>query len=134
MVKLNIESQKGVSKTDTLFSFAPNVFLLYVTYSHALKERGTCMTYLELNELKEELDKRGIRYRENRINGCILLYVNGLMQIENPTRKQQTSFWPYVRVSLHEGDYGYYVRACGVIHENQSMEQVLGHIYEWIEG
>jgi hypothetical protein len=93
------------------------------------------MKYLELTEVKEELEKRGIKYAEKVTGeGAKFVYVNGLMQIENPTEEQHTQFWPYVRVSLHEGDYGYYVRACGAIYEDQSLEQVLGHIEQWING
>lgn len=90
------------------------------------------MKYCELTEVKEALDKKGIRYKEVRINGGILLYVNGLMQILKPTKKYRNKFCPDVRVSLHEGDTGYYVKACGAIYENQSLEQVLDHIERWI--
>lgn len=84
--------------------------------------------YYELTEVKEVLDNKGIKYREVRINDAILLYVNGLMQIPEPTEEQRKQFWPDVRVSLHEGDYDYYVKACGAIYENQNIESILGLI------
>lgn len=89
------------------------------------------LTYLELAEVKEEPEKRDIKYREVRINGGIFVYVNGLMQIDKLTKKQQKQFWPEVRVSLHEGDSGYYVKECGVIHENQSLEKVMNYVERW---
>ena len=92
------------------------------------------LKYCELTEVKEELDSRGIKYKEVRLNGGILLYINGLMQIQDPTEKQRKLFWPDVRVSLHEGDYGYYVKACGAIHQNQSIENVIDIIEYWLEG
>lgn len=90
------------------------------------------MKYCELTEVKEALDKKGMKYKEVRINGGILLYVNGLMQIQKPTKNDTEKFWPEVRVSFHEGDTGYYVKACGAIYKNQSLEQVLEHIEKWI--
>ena len=90
------------------------------------------MKYCELTEVKEALDKRGMKYKEVRINGGILLYINGLMQIQKPTKSDSKKFWSEVRVSLHEGDSGYYVKACGVTHSNQSLEKVLNHIERWV--
>lgn len=90
------------------------------------------MKYLELTEVKERLEAEDIKYREGRINGGIFVYVNGLMQIDNPTKKQQKQFWPEVRISLHDGDYGYYVKACGAIHENQNIKSILGFIDQYV--
>jgi hypothetical protein len=81
--------------------------------------------YLELTEVKEELDKRNIKYQEVRENGIIWLYVNGLMQIQEPTDEDKNKFWPYIRVSLSEGDLGYYVRDCGVCTENVDLDEVI---------
>ena len=90
------------------------------------------MNYCELTEVKEKLDSMGIRYQELRCNGGIFVYVNGLMQIDNPTKKQQKQFYPEVRISLHEGDVGYYVKECGVTHENQSLEKVINYVEKWV--
>lgn len=89
------------------------------------------LTYLELTEVKNELERRGVKYQEGRVNGAIFVYVNGLMQINKPTKKQQKQFWPEVRISLHEGDYGYYVKECGMTHENQSIEKVMKYVEKW---
>ena len=80
----------------------------------------------ELTEIKEALDTKGIKYEECIIpEGAIFVYVNGLMQIQKPTEEQRGQFWPYIRISLHEGDSGYYVRACGMIYENQTIDDIL---------
>ena len=86
------------------------------------------MKYEELTEVKEMLEANGIKYREVRINGGILLYVNGLMQIQKPNKEQQNRFWPDVRVSKHTGEKGYYVRACGVIYEHQRLDGIMNLI------
>lgn len=89
------------------------------------------LTYLELTEVKNELERRGIKYQEERVNDAIFVYVNGLMQINKPTKKQQKQFWPDVRISQCDGDYGYYVKECGMIHENQSIEKVMKYVEKW---
>ena len=90
------------------------------------------MKCLELTEIKELLDEKGIKYVEVRINGSIYVYVNGLIQIREPTQEDRAKFWPDVRISFSEGDAGYYVRACGVIHEDQSIDDVMKHIETWV--
>ena len=87
--------------------------------------------YLELDEVKEELDKRGIKYTEERIGDGIFLWVTWIRQIENPTPAQRREFSPSVRISHHKGFKGYYVKECGCVHENQSMESVLKYINQW---
>lgn len=91
------------------------------------------LNYLELTEVKKELESRNIKYKEVRPNNGILLYVNGLMRIDKPTRKQLETFWPNVRVSLHEGDSGYYVRDCGMIMENLTLNRVIDIILREIK-
>ena len=86
------------------------------------------MKYLELTEIKEALDEKGIKYKEVRNNGVIFVYVNGLMQIQKPKRTDKQKFWPEVRISYHAGDYGYYVKACGAIYDNQSIDKVMNLI------
>lgn len=92
------------------------------------------MRYLELTEIKKMLDERGIVYEEFRINGGIFVWTNGLMQIQNPTRADRKKFWPEVRISHHEGFDGYYVKECGITHENQSIEKVMYYVEQYIKG
>ena len=79
------------------------------------------MTYLELNEVKEELEKRGIKYREIRYKGGIFVYISGLMQEKEPEKH----FRAEVRISRLEGDDGYRVKACGELYKNRTIEQTM---------
>lgn len=90
------------------------------------------LKYKELTEVKEILEKKGIKYKERRFNGVILLYINGLMQIDKPKKKDLERFWPEVRISLHEGDSGYCVKACGMTYMNQTLGSVMKHIWNWV--
>lgn len=85
----------------------------------------------ELTHVKALLECEGINYKEKRMNGGIWIYVNELMQIKNPTKKQMKASYPEVRISKHSCDFGYYVKECGMIHENQSLEQVLKYVKYW---
>ena len=90
-----------------------------------------CIRYLYLDEVKEELDKRGIKYKSSPIGDGESVWVTRIDQIENPTRKEREEFSPSVRITHHKGFVGYYVKECGCVHENQSMESVLRYINQW---
>lgn len=83
------------------------------------------MVYLELDEVKKALEERGIKYREIRYKEAVFVYVNALMQKREPTTNDKKGFHPEVRISHHEGDDGYYVKACGAIYKNQTIERII---------
>lgn len=91
------------------------------------------MKFCELTEIKEALDQRGIKYMERHYEGgAIVVWVSKLMQIANPTEKQRKKFWPEVRITEHEGDAGYRVRCCGIIYEDQGIENVMDLIDDYV--
>lgn len=90
------------------------------------------MIYEELDAVKEMLDAAGYKYEEVRYNEGIFVYVNDLMQIRKPTKKQMEQFYPDVRISKHKGEPGYYVKECGWIHKNQSLGQILACIEQTV--
>lgn len=94
--------------------------------------------YLDLDELKETLDKKKIKYRyydadsHPFITGPVI-YVSALDQLDKPTKKQKEAFVPYIRVTCHAGDAGYYVRDTGMILEDVSLEELIPMIKSRVE-
>ena len=96
------------------------------------------MKYLDLDEVKRALDEKKIKYRyydadsHPFINGPVI-YVSALDQLDKPTKKQKEAFVPYIRVTCHEGDAGYYVRDTGMILEDVSLEELISMIESRVE-
>lgn len=67
-----------------------------------------------------KLDQLGIKYTHGVTNnGSDVIWISGLMQLDNPTEIQKRKFWPQIRVSESSigGDKCLYMRACGAIYE-----------------
>lgn len=90
------------------------------------------MRYNELTEVKNVLNAAGIKFKEVRVDKARFIYVNGLMQIQKPTMDQKNQFWPEIRISSHEDDLGYYVKACGLIYNDVNMNTIMNLINEYI--
>lgn len=96
------------------------------------------INYLDLDEVIKALDEKKIKYRyydadsHPFITGPVV-YVSALDQIDKPTKKQKEAFVPYIRVTSHEGDSGYYVRDTGMILEDVAFEDLIPMIEACVE-
>lgn len=72
---------------------------------------------MSIIDLMTELVKQNIDFNHRSVNNFSFVYIHGY--------KDANDYVPYVRVSKHEGDEGFYCRYNGLIKENQSIDDIL---------
>lgn len=68
-------------------------------------------------KLMENLLKNGVDFNHRYIGNFSFVYIHGY--------KDAYDYTPYVRVSVHDDEEGYYVRYNGLIKENQTIDDIL---------
>lgn len=79
-------------------------------------------------ELAEQLIKNGVDFDHRCTGNFSFVYIHGF--------KDANDYTPYVRVSVHDGEEGYYCRYNGLILENQSIDDILemaGKLQSFVE-